>query len=73
MASVTGLRQLRRERHLTLEAVALLGGVDTATVSRLERGLARPRPETTVRLAQALGISVRRMTELLTPVEEAVG
>jgi transcriptional regulator with XRE-family HTH domain len=45
------LRALRQQRGLTQEAVALLGGIDTALVSRIERGLAKPRPTTVVRLA----------------------
>jgi transcriptional regulator with XRE-family HTH domain len=59
------LRELRQQRGLTQEAVALLGGLDTAQVSRLERGLAKPRPTTVVRLARGLGIRVATMTEIL--------
>jgi transcriptional regulator with XRE-family HTH domain len=60
-----GLRELRKQRGLTLEAVAYLAGVDQATVSRLERGLVKPTPETTVRLARGLGISIARLRRLL--------
>lgn len=60
-----GLRALRHERGLTLEAVSVLAGVDIATVSRIERGLAQARPETIVRLARGLGISARRMAKLI--------
>jgi transcriptional regulator with XRE-family HTH domain len=59
------LRTLRHERGLTLEAVAVLGGIDPATVSRVERGLVQPHPETIVRLARALGVSARRMASIL--------
>jgi transcriptional regulator with XRE-family HTH domain len=59
------LRTLRQERGLTLEAVTVLGGPDPATVSRVERGLVQPRPETIVRLARALGMSARRMASIL--------
>ena len=63
MLTVTpgALRELLRERGLTLEAVAVLGGVDTATVSRIINGHNRARPTTIVHLARALGISARRM------------
>jgi transcriptional regulator with XRE-family HTH domain len=63
----TGLRQLREKRGLTLEALAYLAGddVNVSTISRIERGLTEPRRETVVRLARALGISVNRLTELL--------
>lgn len=60
-----GLRRLRAERALTLEAVSVLAGVDTATVSRIERGISRARPDTVVRLARGLGISARRMARLI--------
>jgi transcriptional regulator with XRE-family HTH domain len=40
-----GLRDLRRQRGWTLEAVAYLAGVDQGTVSRVERGLVEPTPE----------------------------
>jgi transcriptional regulator with XRE-family HTH domain len=59
------LRELRQQRGLTQEAVALLGGIDTAQVSRIERGLAKPRPTTVVRLARGLGIRVATMEEIL--------
>lgn len=60
------LRELRKQRGLTQEALAFLGGdLDAATVSRIERGLVEPRRDTVVRLAKALGISVRRMMEIL--------
>jgi transcriptional regulator with XRE-family HTH domain len=68
-----GLRELRRARNLTLEAVSVLADVDMATVSRLERGLVDPRPDTIVKLARGLGISARRMRVILTePLEEAL-
>jgi transcriptional regulator with XRE-family HTH domain len=62
---MSGMRELRAERHLTLEAVSVLAGVDIGTVSRLERGLTEARPETIVKLARGLGISARRMRNML--------
>ena len=59
------LRLLRRQRDLTLEAVAAVADVDAATVSRIERGIVRPQPETVVRLARGLGISVGRMAKMI--------
>jgi plasmid maintenance system antidote protein VapI len=55
------LKELFAERDLRYDAAAMLAGVDKATISRIANGKARARPETTVRLARALGISARRM------------
>jgi transcriptional regulator with XRE-family HTH domain len=59
------LRELRKARGLSLEEAAFLAGVDIATVSRVERGLVRPRPKTAIQLARALGISPSRMRAML--------
>ncbi len=59
------LRTLRKERGLTLEAVAYLAGVDIATISRVERGIVTPHRATVVRMARAFGVSVKRMQSLL--------
>jgi transcriptional regulator with XRE-family HTH domain len=59
------LRELRKDRGLTLEAVAYLAEIDIATVSRIERGLVTPRRRSVVRLARALQISVARMSSIL--------
>jgi transcriptional regulator with XRE-family HTH domain len=67
-----GLRELRKQRGWTLEAVAFLAQRDQATISRIERGLVEPSPETTVALARTFGISIERLRRLLaeTQVEE---
>jgi transcriptional regulator with XRE-family HTH domain len=64
---VTGLRELRLQRGLSLEAVAYMAGdeIDIATISRVERGEVRPRRDTVVKLARAFGISINRMVRLL--------
>ncbi len=60
------LRDLRRRRGFSLEAVAYLTNVDQATISRLERGLINePKPETVVSLARTFGVTVARMTDLI--------
>lgn len=64
------LRELRRQRGLSLEALAVLAGMDIASLSRIERGLQQPRPETVVRLAKGLGIAALRMKEILEQTEE---
>lgn len=55
------LREFRRARNLSMEAIGMLGGVDTSTISRIETGKQKASPETVVRLAMALGLSARRM------------
>jgi len=70
-APVPTFRDFRRQRDLTLEAVAVLGRVDPATISRIERGLVEPRPETVVRLARGLGVSARRMAAIVARSAEA--
>ena len=62
---VMGLRELRKQRGWTLEAVAYLAQRDQATISRIERGLVEPSPETTVALARTFGISIERLRRLL--------
>jgi transcriptional regulator with XRE-family HTH domain len=63
------LRQLRKRRGLSLEAVAFLADVDPATVSRIERGLVTPHTHTLVALARALQVSIARMRELVAEAE----
>ena len=56
------LSELRKQWHLGLEAAPPHAGLDPATIFRIERGLVEPHKETAVRLAQALHVSVARMT-----------
>ncbi len=56
------LREIRKARGLTLEAVGYLAGVDAATVSRIENRQVQPKPETVVAIARALGVSVNRVS-----------
>jgi transcriptional regulator with XRE-family HTH domain len=67
------LRELRKERGLSLEALSVLSEVDIASLSRIERGRQAPRPETVVRLAKGLGIAARRMQAILEEPSEPVG
>jgi len=59
-SSATTLRELLAQRGLSLDAAAVLAGVDTSTISRIASGRNRARPETIVRLSRGLGISARR-------------
>jgi transcriptional regulator with XRE-family HTH domain len=65
MGDRTGLRGLRQQRGLTLEAAGFLSGLDLATWSKVERGKAEPTPETIVKMSRLLGVSVKRMRRIL--------
>jgi transcriptional regulator with XRE-family HTH domain len=52
------------QRGLSLEELAVLANVHKSTVSRIERGLVEPGPETVVAIARALGVSAARMRRL---------
>ena len=58
-----GLKELRRERGLTIEQLAMLARVDKSTISRAERGLLNLGPATIVRISRALKVSLRRIVE----------
>lgn len=62
--SPTALQDLLRDRGLTYEAAAVLGQVETSTISRIVRGQTRARPQTIVTLARALGISPKRLESM---------
>ncbi len=64
------LRELRQQRGLTQEAVAILAGVDLSTVSLLERGLRSASPAMVVKLAKGMGIAAGRMRAILEAVDE---
>jgi transcriptional regulator with XRE-family HTH domain len=61
------LGQLRGRRGWTLDDVHVLTNeeVDPATISRTERGLTEPRPETVVQLAHAFGMSSKTMRRVI--------
>ena len=54
----TRLRAARREAGVTQTALAERIGVDQAVISRLERGVHRPRLDTLARVAEGLNLSV---------------
>ena len=60
------IRYLRELKGLSLVDVSERSGVTVAALSRLERGLSKPRPSTLRKIAQALNVSVE---ELWTPDE----
>ena len=54
-----GLKEIRAQRHLTLEQVALFAQCDPATISRWERGITQPSVDLVIRLSQALKVRPR--------------
>ena len=62
--ATTSLRAVRVQRGFTVEALAVLADVHKSTVSRVERGLVEPGPETVVAIARALGVSASRAQRL---------
>lgn len=51
------LRWLRQQKNLTQADLANLTGISQHSISKLETGQTAPRPETTQKLADALGVS----------------
>jgi transcriptional regulator with XRE-family HTH domain len=60
------IRYLRELKGLSLLDVSERSGVTVAQLSRVERGLSKPRPSTLRKIAQALNVNVE---ELWTPDE----
>ena len=61
--AVRTLAQLRRERLLTIRALAAAAGASPRTVVEIEHGRQRPRPGTIKRLAAALGVEPAQVRE----------
>lgn len=55
------VRELRRERGLTLEELAGRSGVSRAMISKLERGEKNPTLVIAARMAEGLGVSLSRL------------
>ena len=60
----TVLRQLRVEKGLSQEALALESGLDRTFISMLERGLRQPTLSSLFALASALKVSASRIVRL---------
>jgi transcriptional regulator with XRE-family HTH domain len=55
------VRYWRMRRALTQGQLASSAGLTLSTITRIERGLARPHPTTIHKLAVALGVSVEEI------------
>ncbi len=58
------LRQLRVDRGLSQEVLAVDAGIDRTYVSRLERGLENPTVAVLEKVAQALGVKIVDLFEV---------
>ena len=59
----TRVRELRTERGITMQVLAIRARTSPATISRLERTNAKPKIETLQRIAAELGASVSALLE----------
>ncbi len=64
------IRQLRKEREMTQEALAHEAGVTVGHLSMTERGLSNPTWGTAKGIASALGVSMGEMAKLADTLEE---
>jgi plasmid maintenance system antidote protein VapI len=55
------LREVLTDRHISMDAAALLARRDKSTISRVAAGKTRAQPEMVVALARALGMSASRL------------
>ncbi|MGH3427053.1 MAG: helix-turn-helix domain-containing protein [Mycobacteriales bacterium] len=58
------IRQLRRERGVSQEALAYEAGVTSGTLSLIERGLSNPTWGTVKGIAAALNVSIAELAKL---------
>ena len=58
---MTPLKKIRLERRQSAQSIARALGVDPATISRVERGLARCSPDLAERLAKHFGGAITEL------------
>jgi DNA-binding XRE family transcriptional regulator len=63
LALARRLRQMRRARELSQEALAAIAGVHPKHLSEIERANKDPRATTVIRIADALGVPVAELYE----------
>jgi transcriptional regulator with XRE-family HTH domain len=64
------VRELRRKRGATQEALARDAALTTATLSLIERGEANPTWDTLKKIAAALGVSIADLAKLSLKFED---
>lgn len=70
-AQVVGARLLEalQVAGVSQSQLAVLSGIDTSNISKLERGAALPKPGSLVRLAATLGVDPGILIEKLSPAD----
>lgn len=63
------IRQLREERDLSQEALAVGAGVTASSLGQIERGNASPRWDTVKLIATELGVSISELARLAEKLE----
>lgn len=64
MQKTTHLRELRDRASLSQEELAEKSGVSRATIAELEAGKRAAQPKTRRKIAEALGVEPRELSEL---------
>ena len=55
------IKQLRKKRKLTLEALCYKNGLEPSTISRIEKGIVEPKYLTLLKLAEAYQITISEL------------
>lgn len=63
--TITRMRQLRRQKELTLKQLGALVGLGHSTVAAIEQGDVKPSYDSAKALATALGCSMEELLELV--------
>jgi len=66
--TVRGLRDIRRRKFLTIEALAQKAGVSPKTIVDLEFGRTHPKFRTILRISEALGVDPNAVAEFVAAV-----
>lgn len=55
------IKELRKQKKLTLEALCYRNGLEPSTVSRIEKGLVEPKYLTLLKLSEAYGMKISQL------------
>lgn len=57
------MREIRKKRNMSQEAVALDVGMDLTSINEIERGWRSPKLITIYKISQALGVKMSELTD----------